>query len=66
MLTAFGAGLDKENILPEYPRPQLRRGSFLCLNGRWEFGISDGPDMPERLSGSILVPISPESELSGA
>ena len=66
MLTAFGAGLDKENILPEYPRPQLRRGSFLCLNGRWEFGISDGPDMPERLSGSILVPFSPESELSGA
>lgn len=34
-----------------YPRPQLKRDSFICLNGRW----SDG----------VLVPFPLESELSG-
>ena len=22
-----------------YPRPQLRRNSFLCLNGQWDFAM---------------------------
>ena len=24
----------------EYPRPQLRRDSFFCLNGLWRFAIN--------------------------
>ncbi len=45
--------------LPEYPRPQLRRASYLCLNGAWDFRVDGGP--AER----ILVPYPPESALSG-
>lgn len=55
----------------EYPRPQLVRPDWLCLNGSWEFeadpedsglerGLRDGP-----LSGRIQVPFCPESPLSG-
>ena len=44
----------------DYPRPQLRRDSFLCLNGPWRFAVN-GQDR-----GTILVPYPPESSLSGA
>ena len=44
----------------EYPRPQLRRDSFFCLNGPWRFAIN-GTEV-----GDILVPYPPESPLSGA
>ncbi len=44
----------------EYPRPQLRRDSFFCLNGRWHFAIN-GEE-----KGEILVPYAPEAPLSGA
>ncbi len=43
----------------EYPRPQLRRESFLCLNGKWQLACS-GNDW-----GEILVPYPVESQLSG-
>ena len=43
----------------EYPRPQFRRESFLCLNGAWRFSVN-GEDR-----GEILVPYPPESPLSG-
>lgn len=48
----------------EYPRPQLKRESFLCLNGTWEYAITDG-DRPAYYDGEILVPFSPEAPLSG-
>lgn len=48
-----------------YPRPQLRRDSFLCLNGIWEFAVSADKEPPERFDRSILVPFCPESALSG-
>ena len=43
----------------EYPRPQLRRDSFFCLNGPWRFAIN-GTEV-----GQILVPYPPESKLAG-
>ena len=43
----------------EYPRPQLKRDSFFCLNGKWRFAIN-GTEV-----GEILVPYPPESKLSG-
>ncbi len=43
-----------------YPRPQLRREDWLCLNGTWELRYEDGQVSP------ILVPFCPESLLSGA
>ena len=43
----------------DYPRPQLRRQQWLCLNGEWDFSA---PGFPKR---KICVPFCPESLLSG-
>lgn len=48
-----------------YPRPQLRRDSFLCLNGEWEFAATAEETAPEHYSETIRVPFPPESLLSG-
>ena len=57
---------------PEYPRPQFVRPDWMNLNGTWQFEIDHGRSGRPRglatasaLSGSILVPFCPESELSG-
>lgn len=41
------------------------RGSWLSLNGPWEYAISESNGFPQRYDGSIIVPFSPETELSG-
>ena len=48
-----------------YPRPQLKRDSFLCLNGTWDLCYKKGQDLPNEYNFSITVPFPPESELSG-
>ena len=45
-----------------YPRPQMRRDSYLNLNGEWDFSTNYGE--PEGVS-TIRVPFCPESMLSG-
>ncbi len=65
MKTVWGENLDREHVLEEYPRPQMVRESYLNLNGVWEYAIESGADAPEAWQGEILVPFSPESELSG-
>ena len=30
--------------LPEYPRPQMKRADWTCLNGWWEYGICPAGD----------------------
>lgn len=65
MKTKWGEALDKDQLLQEYPRPQLRRESYLNLNGLWEYAITETEDSPAAFDGEILVPFSPESELSG-
>jgi hypothetical protein len=65
MQTKWGMSLDPLHVLPEYPRPQLVRGSFLNLNGYWDYCITNSPEMPAAFDGRILVPFSPESDLSG-
>ena len=65
LITEFGKNVDVNCPLPEYPRPQMRRDSYVNLNGEWDYAIT-----PMRLdnpvySGKILVPFSPESILSG-
>ncbi len=47
----------------EYPRPQLKRDSYCCLNGTWEFRIENGGEVI--YNGTIAVPFAPESRLSG-
>jgi len=48
-----------------YPRPQLRRDSFLNLNGTWDFAVSRGEIPPGNYDRTITVPFCPESALSG-
>ena len=63
-LTPWGEALDVDHPLPEYPRPQLVRESHLNLNGRWQYAIT-AMDAPEGFDGTIVVPFSPETLLSG-
>ena len=49
---------------PVYPRPQMRRDSYLNLNGEWEFGVTQ-KKFPKTYSRTIRVPFCPESLLSG-
>ncbi len=59
--------------LREYPRPQTTRpeDSWRCLNGTWQYAMEKGglPQGTEArmppAQGEIVVPYSPESELSG-
>ncbi len=46
-----------------YPRPQLKRNSYLSLCGQWE--LYSKKDSDETFLGSICVPFPPESRLSG-
>ena len=44
-----------------YPRPQMRRESWLNLNGAWDFAVGT----PDFTGKTILVPFCPESAISG-
>ena len=49
----------------EYPRPQLKRDSYLCLNGLWSFAKVKREEKTVDFLKQILVPFSPETQLSG-
>ncbi len=55
---------DNSIPLSEYPRPQFKRDSYLSLNGWWEYAITLTLDKPKSFDGEILVPYSPETQLS--
>ncbi len=62
--TEYEKDLEKSDLpFDEYPRPQMRRDSYLCLNGKWKFSIKNKGKTT--YSGDILVPFVPESRLSG-
>lgn len=65
LLTPWGEGLDPDHPLPEYPRPQLVRDSHVNLNGRWQYAITTTEEAPDTFDGTIVVPFSPETLLSG-
>jgi hypothetical protein len=65
LYTPWGERLDRSAPLPEYPRPQFRRESFLNLNGVWRCAIRPDGEAPVEWDGEIVVPFSPESILSG-
>lgn len=65
LYTVWGENLDVDQVLTEYPRPQLRRDNYTILNGYWDYGITKSPERPVNFEGKILVPFSPESVLSG-
>ena len=60
-----------DDILSEYPRPQMRRTDYHMLNGLWEYAFvpADGSSSSEdpahfTAQGIIRVPFSPEALLS--
>lgn len=64
LCSPWGEQVNKERVLSEYPRPQLVRDSYFCLNGEWEYAIGKS-ERTEIYDGTILVPFSPETRLSG-
>ena len=65
IMTVWGENLDPENVLAEYPRPQMIREQWMNLNGLWEYAITPADAVPEKMDGHILVPFAVESALSG-
>ena len=68
--TKWAAEVSPQNVLPEYPRPQMVRSSWINLNGLWNYAIAPLAETPEVKGklvpdGQILVPFAPESSLSG-
>ena len=69
--TRWTALVGPTNALPEYPRPQLARASWLNLNGVWDYLGRSGkaplktPPGPHGFAEQILVPYPVESALSG-
>ena len=53
-----------------YPRPQLKRKNWFCLNGEWKFCFDDKAEFKcpleiKEWTHTIQVPYCPESKLSG-
>lgn len=65
LYTRWGRELNREMPLSEYPRPQMVRDSYFCLNGIWEYAIYPMGKPFAGYEGEIVVPFSPECLLSG-
>lgn len=66
LLTTWGAEITPENAWREYPRPNMRRPEWTCLNGLWDYAVRTADaGSPQQADGEILVPFCLESRLSG-
>ena len=64
--TPWAEKVDPNNVLSEYPRPQMERTAWVNLNGLWDYAIKQcGEVEPAKFDGQILVPFAIESSLSG-
>lgn len=66
--TRWTKNVRADQVLPEYPRPQLVRDQWQNLNGTWEFAFGkagEAPPLGKTLERRILVPFPVESALSG-
>ena len=62
--TIWADDVDKNNVLPEYPRPIMERNEWMNLNGVWSYRI-ENTNQEVVAKGDILVPFAIESQLSG-
>ncbi|WP_040949001.1 glycoside hydrolase family 2 protein [Gorillibacterium massiliense] len=66
LATRWAKEVNPQNVLPEYPRPQMVREKWMNLNGVWDYAIRPkNADEPRDYDGKILVPFPVESALSG-
>ncbi len=65
MKTPWTDKVDINNPLPEYPRPQMARADWMSMNGPWDYAVTGSSRQPASYEGTIIVPFSPETELSG-
>lgn len=64
--TRWADRVTPENVLREYPRPQMERDVWLNLNGLYDYTVTPlNSDKPKEYDGEILVPFCIESALSG-
>lgn len=69
MMTPWGEKVTSENCWRRYPRPQMERGNWTCLNGDWDYAVTSITNtfgMPVEWNGKIRVPFALEAPLSGA
>lgn len=64
---SLGLERNEDNPIPwdVYPRPMMKRDSFLNLNGEWDFEVTQYDYLPKKYSMKITVPYPVESKLSG-
>ncbi|WP_207515073.1 glycoside hydrolase family 2 protein [Longitalea luteola] len=67
IMTSWATKIDPQQPLPEYPRPQMVRNTWLNLNGQWQYTLLPNAELnvPSSHIGNILVPFAIESALSG-
>ena len=67
LMTTEGARVTPENAWRDYPRPQMVRANWTCLNGLWDYTITSNVNhlAVEVQKGKILVPFAFEAPLSG-
>ena len=66
IMTRWAWEVSPDNVLPEYPRPQMVRADWMNLNGLWEYAIQPRNEAaPDTYDGRILVPFPVESAMSG-
>ncbi len=68
MLTPWGEKVTDDNAWRLYPRPQMVRSDWTCLNGPWNYAvtsITNTSARPTRWDGRIRVPFALEAPLSG-
>ena len=68
LTTPWGEKVTSANVWRDYPRPQLVRDGWTCLNGDWDYAVTsvtNTPGRPTAWDGRIRVPFAVESALSG-
>lgn len=65
LMSRWAKDVSPEQVLPEYPRPQLARKHWQNLNGLWQLREPGKGDAPAGAWRGVLVPFPIESALSG-
>ena len=68
MMTPWGEKVTDDNAWRQYPRPQMVRENWTCLNGAWDYAITPITNTfvrPTKWDGKIRVPFALEAPLSG-